>query len=261
MTEENTVLLELEGGVALVTLNRPDQMNSISVALLDSLHGIFSELRFNEDLRAVIVTGAGDKAFCAGADLKERAGMTQAEVRRFIQTIRQTFTLVEECPVPVIAAVNGAAFGGGTELALASDIRIVSVTAKLGLTETSLAIIPGAGGTQRLPRIIGTARAKEMIFTAERIDAQKALSYGLANRVTKPADLLPEARAMAARIAENGPVAVRVAKRAIDKGMQTDIATAMVIETTCYDITIPTEDRVEGLTAFREKRKPAYKGR
>lgn len=258
---ENPVLMEMDGGVATVTLNRPDQMNSISVAMLDGLYAIMSELRFNEELRAIIVTGAGDKAFCAGADLKERAGMTQAEVRRFIQTIRSTFALVEDMPVPVIAAVNGAAFGGGTELALASDIRIISETAKMGLTETSLAIIPGAGGTQRLPRIIGMARAKELIFTAERIDAKKALEYGLANRVATPERLLPEAREMAARIAQNGPVAVRMAKRAIDKGMQMDLASAMAFETTCYDVTIPTEDRIEGLKAFGEKRKPVYKGK
>lgn len=258
---ENHVFMEMDGGVATVTLNRPDQMNSISVAMLNGLYDIMSELRFNEELRAIIITGAGEKAFCAGADLKERAGMTPAQVRRFIQTIRSTFALVEDMPVPVIAAVNGAAFGGGTELALASDIRIVSETAKMGLTETSLAIIPGAGGTQRLPRIIGMARAKELIFTAERIDAKKALEYGLANRVTTPERLLPEAREMAARIAQNGPVAVRMAKRAIDKGMQMDLASAMAFETTCYDVTIPTEDRIEGLKAFGEKRKPVYKGK
>lgn len=257
---EPTVLVSREGGVRTLTLNRPEVMNSVNVAMLRDLKAALEEVQFDPDARCLIVTGAGEKAFCAGADLKERAGMAEVEVRRYIETIRNTFTLVESLPVPVIAAVNGIALGGGTELALASDLRIVSETATLGLTETSLAIIPGAGGTQRLPRIVGKAKAKELIFTARRIDAREALAIGLANKVVPPGSLLDEARAMAEAIAKNGPVAVRVAKRAIDRGMEMDLASGLVFESTCYEITIPTEDRREGLLAFRDKRKPVYKG-
>lgn len=258
---EPTILAHQEGGVWTLTLNRPESMNSISFGLLLDLKKAVEDIQFDPEARCVIITGMGDKAFCSGADLKERAGMSELEVRRFIHTIRTTFSMVENLPVPVIAAVNGIALGGGTELALASDLRIVSERATLGLTETSLAIIPGAGGTQRLPRIVGKAKAKELIFTAQRIDAATALSIGLANRVVPHEALLDEARAMAATIARNGPVAVRVAKNAIDRGTEMDLASAMVFESTCYEITIPTEDRREGLTAFREKRKPVYKGR
>lgn len=258
---ESTVLVTRDGGVSTITLNRPEVMNSVNVAMLRDLRAALEEVQFDPDARCVIVTGAGEKAFCAGADLKERAGMAEVEVRRYIETIRNTFTLVENLPVPVIAAVNGIALGGGTELALASDLRIVSETATLGLTETSLAIIPGAGGTQRLPRIVGKAKAKELVFTARRIDAREALAIGLANKVVPPASLMDEARALAEAITKNGPVAIRVAKRAIDRGMEMDLASALVFESTCYEITIPTEDRREGLLAFREKRKPVYKGK
>lgn len=187
--------------------------------------------------------------------------MSDLEVRRYIQTIRSTFTLVETLPMPVIAAVNGVALGGGTELALASDLRVVSERATMGLTETSLAIIPGAGGTQRLPRIVGKAKAKELIFTAHRVNADEALAIGLANKVVPHPSLLEEAHAMAQAIAANGPVAIRAAKRAIDRGLEMDLASGLVFESTCYELTIPTEDRREGLQAFREKRKPRYKGK
>ncbi|GAB4272632.1 MAG: enoyl-CoA hydratase [Deferrisomatales bacterium] len=258
---EPTILASQEGGIRVLTLNRPQAMNSLSFPMLLELRARLEEIQFDADARCVIVTAAGDRAFCAGADLKERATMTEDQVRRYIQTIRSTFTLVEDLPVPVIAAVNGIALGGGTELALACDLRIVSDRATLGLTETSLAIIPGAGGTQRLPRVVGKAKAKELLFTAKRIDAQEALRIGLANQVVPHASLLDEARAMAEAISRNGPVALRVAKRAIDRGMEMDLASALVFESTCYEITIPTEDRIEGLTAFREKRKPQYKGK
>ncbi|MBI5441649.1 MAG: enoyl-CoA hydratase/isomerase family protein [Deltaproteobacteria bacterium] len=258
---EPTILTAKEAGVWTITLNRPDSMNSISFAMLRELRAAVEEIQFDPEARCVIVTGAGEKAFCSGADLKERAGMVENEVRRYIATIRSTFTLLENLPVPVIAAVNGVAFGGGTELALACDLRVLSETATMGLTETSLAIIPGAGGTQRLPRLVGRAKAKELIFTARRIDAATALEIGLTNKVTPPESLLSDARAYAAAIAANGPVAVRAAKTAINRGMEMDLASALVFESTCYETLIPTEDRLEGLAAFREKRKPAYRGR
>ncbi|RMG85338.1 MAG: enoyl-CoA hydratase [Candidatus Dadabacteria bacterium] len=258
---EPTVLVEREDGLCLITLNRPQVMNSISFQMLLDLNRVLDEVRFDTSVRCVVITGAGDRAFCAGADLKERAGMTEDQVRRYIYTIRNTFTEVENLPMPVIAAVNGVALGGGTELALASDLRIASENATLGLTETSLAIIPGAGGTQRLPRIVGKAKAKELIFTAKRISAAEALEIGLVNRVVPLAGLLDAARELAAAIAKNGPLAVRAAKRAIDRGMEMDLADALVFESTCYETLIPTEDRLEGLRAFREKRKPDYQGR
>lgn len=258
---EPTVLVHRQGGICTITLNRPEVMNSLSFPMLLELRAAVEELQFDDETRCAIVTGAGDRAFCAGADLKERAGLSEAEVRRYIQTIRTTFTVVENLPMPVIAAVNGVALGGGTELALASDLRVVSEQATLGLTETSLAIIPGAGGTQRLPRIVGRAKAKELIFLAKRIGAQEALEVGLANRVVPHGALMEEARALAEQIARNGPLALRAAKRAIDRGANMDLASALVFESTCYEILIPTEDRREGLLAFREKRKPTYRGR
>jgi enoyl-CoA hydratase/carnithine racemase len=236
-------------------------MNSLSFPMLRELRAAVEDVQFDASVRCVVITGAGDRAFCAGADLKERAGMSEDEVRRYIETIRSTFTLVENLPVPVIAAVNGVALGGGTELALASDLRLVSENATMGLTETSLAIIPGAGGTQRLPRIIGKAKAKELIFTARRLDASEALAVGLANKVVPLAHLAEEAAAWAEAITKNGPVALRAAKRAIDRGLEMDLASGLVFESTCYEMTIPTEDRREGLAAFREKRKPVYQGK
>lgn len=258
---EPTVLVQKQGGVCTITLNRPEVRNALSFPMVLELRAAVEELQLDDETRSVIVTGAGDRAFCAGADLKERAGLSEAEVRRYIQTIRTTFTLVENLPMPVIAAVNGVALGGGTELALASDLRVVSEQATLGLTETSLAIIPGAGGTQRLPRVVGWAKAKELIFLARKIGAQEALEVGLANRVVPHAALMDETRALAETIAQNGPLALRAAKRAIDRGADMDLASALVFESTCYEVLIPTEDRREGLTAFREKRKPVYKGR
>jgi len=256
-----TVLTETRDGTCLITLNRPDMMNSLSLQMLAELTAALDEAAYDPTLRCVIITGAGEKAFCAGADLKERAGMNEIEVRRTVSTIRKTMDLVENLPVPTIAAVNGVALGGGAEIALACDLRIVADTAKMGLTETSLAIIPGAGGTQRLPRIIGKAKAKELIFTARRVDAAEALALGLANRVAPLAHLMDEAKKLAGEICQNGPLALRAAKKAINRGMEMDIDNALAMESTCYETIISTEDRVEGLTAFREKRKPVYKGK
>ena len=256
-----TLLVDHQDGICTLTLNRPKAMNSLSLELLDALHGALDEVMFDPRVRCVIVTAAGERAFCAGADLKERAGMDENQVRRCVAQIRGVMDKVEALPMPTIAAVNGAALGGGTELALVCDLRVVADSAKMGLTETSLAIIPGAGGTQRLPRLIGRAKAKELIFTAKRVDAAECLTIGLANRVVPLGALLVEAKALAAEIVKNGPVALKAAKRAIDRGMEIDLASGLVLESTCYEMTIPTEDRVEGLTAFREKRKPVYKGK
>jgi enoyl-CoA hydratase/carnithine racemase len=258
---EELVLLEIKDHVATLTLNRPEAMNSFNVALVRALGDRMTELRFDKSVRAVIVTGSGDKAFSAGADLKERAAMTPEQVKAFIFNIRRLMDDVEHFSRPVIAAVNGVALGGGTELALASDIRLASETATMGLTETRLAIIPGAGGTQRLPRLVGKGIAKELIFTGRRINAQEALRIGLVNAVYPPSELLAAARRLADEIGQSGPIAVEQAKYAINRGLETDMQTGLAIESNAYWLCIPTEDRLEGLAAFREKRKPVYKGK
>jgi enoyl-CoA hydratase/carnithine racemase len=258
--EENILLKEEKDGVILLTLNRPAVMNSLSFDLLRTLQKEVEAIRFMPDVRVVIITGAGEKAFCSGADLKERAAMSPAQVKEYILTIRNLFTAIEYLNKPVIAAVNGIALGGGTELALASDIRIVSKTALMGLTETRLAIIPGAGGTQRLPRLVGKGKAKELIFTGRRVGAEEALTIGLANQICEASQLLAEAYKMAAMICETGPIAIEQAKYAINYGLETDLTTGLAIESNAYWVCIPTQDRLEGLAAFREKRKPVYKG-
>lgn len=258
---ESLVVRTDTNGMSQLTINRPDNANALSRAVLYELHEHLADLKFNVDVRVVVLTGAGDKAFCAGADLKERKGMDDREVRQTVALIRSVVNQVAELPMPVIAAVNGAAFGGGMELALAADIRIASASAKMGLTETSLAIIPGAGGTQRLSRLIGIARAKELIYTARRIDAQTAFDMGLVNRVVAADQLLAQVEQLANEIAKNGPVALRQAKFAIDQGSSVDLQTGLAIEQKAYELVIPTEDRMEGLLAFAEKRPPQYKGR
>ncbi len=252
---------EKKGQALILTLNRPKVMNSINLDLLTAIGKEIDVLKTSREFRALIITGAGEKAFCAGADLKERATLPPEQVNRFILTIRNLLTDIQRLPIPVISAVNGIALGGGTEIALASDIRIASDTASMGLTETRLAIIPGGGGTQRLPRIIGVAKAKELIFTGRRVDAKEALDIGLVNAVVSPDRLLEKALEMADMMAQTGPIALEMAKFAIDAGIETDLATGLTIESNAYRVTIPTQDRIEGLTAFKEKRKPVYKGK
>lgn len=261
MTEEQVLLTEEKDGIMTLTLNRSQAMNSLNFSMLYALRDQVEALRFRSDIRVVIITGAGDKAFCSGADLKERVTLSPAKVKEFIFTIRNLFTSIELLNKPVIAGVNGIALGGGTELALASDIRIASSTATMGLTETRLAIIPGAGGTQRLPRLIGRGKAKELIFTGRRVDAEEALKIGLVNKICDKDSLMNECMQMASMICETGPIAIEQAKYAINFGIETDIQTGLAIESNAYWVTIPTEDRLEGLAAFREKRKPVYKGK
>ncbi len=258
--DDGIVLKDEADGVMTLTLNRPKIMNSLNFDMLRALRDQIEAVRFNPDVRVVIITGAGEKAFCAGADLKERATMPPDKVKEFILTIRNLFSTIEYLNKPVIAAVNGIALGGGTEMALAADIRIASHNALMGLTETRLAIIPGAGGTQRLPRLVGKGKAKELIFTGQRINAEEALRIGLVNKICPLDDLLTEARNMAAMICETGPIAIEQAKYAINYGLETDLNTGLAIESNAYWLTIPTKDRLEGLAAFREKRKPVYKG-
>lgn len=255
------VLAERAGDVMVLTLNRPEVMNCLSFPTLKRLRTLFHSIAQDLSLRAVVLTGAGDKAFCAGADLKERREMPLERVPEFVKNIRRTMDDLEALPQPTIGAINGFAFGGGTELLLACDLRIAAPHAELGLTETSLAIIPGAGGTQRLPRLIGKARAKELILTAKRIGAERAERIGLVNEIAAAGRLLEHALELARSIAANGPVAVRAAKRAIDVGTEQPLADGLETEARCYELVLPTQDRLEALAAFAEKRKPRYEGR
>ena len=257
-----SLLRESKDGVMVLTINRPQALNCFDMPLLSEFGKAIEEIAFDRNVKVVIITGSteGKNAFSTGADLKERAVMTPDQVRLYIQTIRNLFTAVEELPKPAIAAVNGYAFGGGLELALACDIRLASASAVVGLTETSLAVIPGAGGTQRLPRVVGIPRAKEMIFRARRITAQEGAEIGLFLEVLEPEKLLPRAMAIAVEIAANGPVALAQAKYAVNKGTEVSLPVGLAIESNAYAVTIPTKDRTEGLTAFREKRKPVYSG-
>lgn len=261
MGELPILKVESDRGVVVLRLNRPEVMNALNFSLLDALKHNIEKLRSDNEVRVVIITGEGEKAFCSGADLKERSTMEPAEVKKFILTIRNLFNDIAQLNKPVIAAINGIALGGGTELALACDIRIASENASMGLTETRLAIIPGAGGTQRLPRLIGLGKAKELIFTGRRVSSREALDIGLVNSVCPLEELMNECRKMAGMICEAGPIAVEQAKYAINHGVETDIQTGLAIESNAYWITVPTEDRTEALNAFREKRKPVFKGK
>lgn len=257
----DALLVEKQDKVVIITLNRPEVMNAINLNMLKVLKNQIELIRSDPDIRVAIITGAGDKAFSAGADLEERTDFDECQVKEYLFKIGDLFNSIESLNKPVIAAINGVALGGGTELALACDIRIASTNASMGLTETHFAIIPGAGGTQRLPRLIGRGKAKELIFTGRRVGAEEALQIGLVNKIEEKKDLLDECRKMADTICEASPIAIEQAKYAIDHGLDTDLHTGLAIESHAYWITIPTADRLEGLAAFREKRKPEYKGK
>lgn len=250
------------GHVTAWQLNRPNAGNSVSLELLGQLEEAALLAEKDQQLRAVIILGDEKKYFCTGADLKERATMSPEAVRDFLHRINVLFRRIETLPCPVIAAISGFALGGGLELALTCDLRIAGENAQLGLPETSLGIIPGAGGTQRLSRAIGLPRAKELIFTASRIDARRALEIGLVQSVHSTPDLTTAAFHLASDIiSRNAPIALRQAKIALNDGYETDLDSGLKIERKAYAVTIPTEDRVEALTAFREKRKPRFQGK
>jgi methylglutaconyl-CoA hydratase len=255
------VVLETVNNVSTITLHRPAARNALSRAFRQELE---DSLRWCGDsangVRAVIVQSTVPKVFCAGADLKERKGMSQEEARAFVDSLRMTFDLLEDLPVPTIAAVEGAALGGGLELALAADIRVGGEAALFGVPETSLAIIPGAGGTYRLPKLIGLSNAKLMAFTGKPLSAADAQAMGVINRVVPAGGALAEAQKIAEQIAGNGPVAVRAAKMAMNEGYGQTRVEGLAAERRGYDLVIPTQDRLEGLKAFAEKRKPSYKG-
>ncbi|MCM3388646.1 enoyl-CoA hydratase [Ureibacillus chungkukjangi] len=255
------VKVEVQDGVALIMFTRAEAANSLSIQMLNEINETLEAIHYDRSICAVIVTGDGDKAFCAGADLKERKEMDEEETRKTIALIGRTVNHFEAIAQPVIAAINGVAFGGGLELALACDIRMASSTAKLGLTETALGIIPGAGGTQRLPRLIGIGKAKELIYTARRLSAEEAYRYGIIEYIVEPQDLLKQAKELALEIGKNAPLSLVQAKTAINQGMQTDISTGLQIESLAYSRLLHTEDRLEGLKAFQEKRSPVYRGK
>jgi len=250
-----------DGFVVTVTLDRPDQMNAMNTAMGEDLLACFDGLHRDRDVRAVVFTGSGEKAFCAGGDLKERNEMTDETWRAQHVIFEQAAFRLLRCPVPVIAAVEGFALAGGCELAILSDFIVASETAVFGVPETTLGIFPGIGGTQLLPRILGAPLAKELIFTGRRIKADEARAAGLINHLVAAGQAKAKAREIAERIAANGPIAVRQAKKAIGYGMETDLDTAMILAIEAYNATVVTEDRLEGVRAFNEKRKPAFKGK
>ncbi|EIT85816.1 methylglutaconyl-CoA hydratase [Fictibacillus macauensis ZFHKF-1] len=258
--QQEAILYEVKEHIAYVTLNRPEVLNCFNYSTLQKLGEVVEAIHHNGDVRVVIFTGAGAKAFSAGADLKERRTLSENDVKRNVKKIRDVFSAIEQLPQPTIAAMNGHAFGGGFELALACDLRVAVQAASMGLTELGWAIIPGAGGTQRLPRLIGVPKAMELILTAKKLSAQEALAYGILNKVTELDELLPACEAYAAAILKNGPIAVTQAKYAIKHGMDTDLHTGLAIEAKAYEVTIPTRDRIEALEAFSEKRPPQFKG-
>ena len=262
MTADAGVRVERRGGTAIVTLARPERMNALSRALVARFGEVGRELAGQEDLRLVIVTGEGDKAFCAGADLKERASMSQEDVRALLLAYETELGWLETIGVPTIAAINGAALGGGLELALLCDLRVAAQHATLGLPETSLGVIPGAGGTQRLPRLLGEARAKELILRAVRLSAPEALYLGLVNQVMpKSENFLHEVQAWADPILSGAPLAIRAALSAMRGATTRDLREGLALERAAYEHCLQSEDRVEALAAFNEKRKPVYRGR
>jgi enoyl-CoA hydratase len=250
-----------DGFVVTVELNRPEALNAMNTAMGEELLHCFDAFTWDRTARAVVFTGAGDKAFCVGGDLKERQGMADEAWRAQHLIFEQGAARILHCPVPVIAAVEGFAMGGGCELAVLSDFVVASETAVFAVPEVTRGIFPGIGGTQLLPRIIGAPAAREMIFTGRRVDAREANALGLVNHVVEKGQARAKALEIAGTIADNGPIAVRQAKKAINWGSETDLETAMALAIEAYNNTVTTEDRLEGVRAFNEKRKPRFTGK
>lgn len=259
-TFEN-LLVEHRDGVAVVTIDRPKALNALNAATVAELSRAVAALAEDVSVRVVIFTGAGDKAFVAGADIAEMRTMSAAEGRAWGRLGQKVFAAIEALPQPVIAAVNGFALGGGCELAMACDIRIAAENARFGQPESGLGITPGFGGSQRLPRLVGPGRAKELLFTGDVVDAAEAFRIGLVNKVVPAGRALDEALAMAAKIAGRSPVAVAYCKAAVDVGMSVDLASALAYEAELFGLCFAAPDQKEGMTAFVEKRKPVYRTR
>lgn len=246
--------------IGVLTINRPRVLNALNWQTLRELRTFLEEIFPREALKALIVTGAGDKAFVAGADIAQMNGMKDAEFQDYVDLAHKVYHLIESEPCPSIAAINGYALGGGCELALSCDIRIASEKAKLGFPEVKLGIFPGWGGTQRVTRILGLGRTKELVFTGEMIDSQEAYRMGLVERVVPHESVMDEARALAHKIAKRGPRAVRMAKTAINAGSEMDLQKALLLEKTLVSLCFDSQDRIEGMTAFLEKREPSFSG-
>ncbi len=255
-----TLRYEQKDGIGLLTINRPDKMNAISNELTSELRQLLDEIERDEGLRVLIVTGEGEKAFVAGADIGEIVDRNAWSGRRVTRERQELFARIENLPVPVIAAINGYALGGGLELALACTIRICSEQAQFGAPEIKLGIIPGDGGTQRLPRLIGLGRAMEMILTGDFIDAAEAYRIGLVNRVVPHGELMDRVRELAARIASRPPLAVSLAKEAVLRSQEGDSAAGFALESYLHALLCTTEDKKEGVAAFLEKRKGTFRG-
>jgi len=257
----DTIVLERDGAVATITINRPKVLNALNSRTLDELRRAVLDLKQDAEVRVVILTGAGEKSFVAGADINELAVQTPTSGREHALAGQHVFDLIENLGKPVIAAINGYALGGGCELAMACTLRIAADTAKLGQPEISLGLIPGYAGTQRLPRLVGKAKALEMILTGAPIGAGEALRIGLVNRVVSAADLMTDARTLAAQLAANAPIAMRYIVNAINRGVEMPFADACQYEATLFGLVASTEDMREGTKAFLEKRKAEFKGR
>jgi enoyl-CoA hydratase/carnithine racemase len=253
-------IVDSRGAVEVWTIAGAERRNTLTVALVEELERLVRARRAKRDVRAIVLTGQGEKAFCAGADLKDRENMTHEDIKSWLVLLHRAFRALELSPQVFLAALNGVAFGGGLELALACDLRVADPGAAVALTEVKLGIIPGAGGTQRLPRAIGISRAKELIFTGRRVLAAEALAMGLVNRISAPGNVVEEACVLAREIAENAPLAVGQAKSAINEGFDLAWDEAAALEREKYHPLLETQDRLEGLASFREKRKPAFRG-
>lgn len=261
--ESTSLRLDLpKPGLMVVTLDRPEVRNALNTRMGIELRDLFVPLRFTPgDLRCIVITGSGDKAFCAGGDLKERKGMSDDDWRQQHAIFEEGYYAVMDCPVPVIAAVNGAAYAGGCELALACDFIHAADHVSFALTEVSLGIMPGGGGTQNLPRAVGQSRAMELILSAKPFTAAQAHEWGMVNEVWPAAELMERVLETAERICANAPISVRQAKKSVRTGMQVDLQSGLNFEIQAYERMITTEDRREGMLAFNEKRKPNYRGR
>jgi enoyl-CoA hydratase/carnithine racemase len=263
LPETETLQLESpEPHIQIVRLNRPEVSNAFNTQMGRDLHTVWSALIAEPgDIRCVILTATGGRAFCAGGDLKERKGMTDAAWRHQHEIFERAFWTMLDCQIPIIAAVNGHAYAGGLELVLASDFAYGVTGTRFALTEVTIGIMPGAGGTQTLPRIVGERRAKEIILTGKPFTAEQALEWGILNRVCAPEEVLPAALETARVIAGNAPLSIRQAKRSMHFGLQMDLRSALRFEVECYNQLVGTEDRQEGILSFNEKRKPVFRGR
>jgi len=255
------ILIGVEEGIATITFNRPKALNALNSALLAELSRALDNVADDEDIRVLVLTGAGDKAFVAGADIKELAALTALQAKRFAQKGQSVINKIAALPIPVIAAVNGYALGGGTEMALACDFIYAAESANMGLPETTLGLIPGFGGTQRLSRLIGSNQAKELIYTGKIIPAREAQTLGLVNQVFSAELLMGAVMETARSLAAKGRVSLRAAKEAVNSGLDTDLATGLKIEQDGFAICMISTDAEEGTRAFIEKRKPVFKGR